>query len=608
MPAPDARSAAQIYPANYWFSLLQVPPEHDFPMAVTGMGASHAVPGPMGQLVGDIQNQAEWLYSIRICQGCHQLGNKATREIEPSLGKFDSTVAAWDRRLKSGQRGPIMQMALSQFPRQRALAMFADWTDRIAAGEVPPAPPRPQGVERNIVLTEWDWGNGSGDWMHDVIATDKRNPTVNRNGQIYATATGSGSFIMLDPNTHEANEVTVPTRVDPNTIQPYYLSTTVDFPSPYFGKQIIWTVNTTPHNLMMDQKGRVWVTSSIRPLANPAFCKEGSSNPYAKNYPLKGSERQVTVYDPETKKWTLIDTCFSTHHLQFAKDKNNTLYFSGQEGVLGWVDTRVYDETGDEKLAQGWCPAYLDTKGTDTFDREVNKTVRGFPYGLAVNPVDGSVWSADVGMPGKIVRIDRGSNPPATCRTEVYEPPYENSKAPGKVSFGPHGIDIDQNGVVWVALYSDHLASFDRRKCALRTGPNATGQQCPEGWTLFQLPGPTLRGAVNAGSADFTYYDWVDQFDSFGLGKNVPIATGTNSDSLLALQPETGKWVVLRVPFPLGFFPRGLDGRINDAKVGSKGRGLWATYSQIPVWHMEGGTAARSMLVYFQLRSGPLDH
>ena len=29
--APDARAAAQIYPANYWYSLIRLPPEGDFP-------------------------------------------------------------------------------------------------------------------------------------------------------------------------------------------------------------------------------------------------------------------------------------------------------------------------------------------------------------------------------------------------------------------------------------------------------------------------------------------------------------------------------------------------------------------------------------------------
>ena len=59
----------------------------------------------------------------------------------------------------------------------RAYKLFADWTDRIAAGELPASrPPRPQGVERNVVLTLWDWA-GPKDYLHDEISTDKRNPT-----------------------------------------------------------------------------------------------------------------------------------------------------------------------------------------------------------------------------------------------------------------------------------------------------------------------------------------------------------------------------------------------------------------------------------------------
>ena len=46
-----------------------------------------------------------------------------------------------------------MAGGLRRFGAERAIAMYADWTDRIMAGEVPPAPPRPQGRERNVVLT-----------------------------------------------------------------------------------------------------------------------------------------------------------------------------------------------------------------------------------------------------------------------------------------------------------------------------------------------------------------------------------------------------------------------------------------------------------------------
>jgi hypothetical protein len=611
--APNPRAAAQVYPANYWFSLVRVPSQTDLLSGSAPIPPIRTAATASAQLVSGIHNQAEWIYAMRGCQHCHQLGDKDTREIEPNLGVFNSSLAAWDRRLMSGQKGPNMQLALSQFPRDRVLAMYANWTDRIAAGEVPPAPPRPQGVERNVVITEWNWAAGPGDWIHDVTSTDRRNPTMNANGVVYGSAAGTHSLVMLDPSTNKPEEIKIPTLQDRKTI-PAYASTGVGYPSPYFGETRVWgDLLTSPHNPMMDQKGNVWVTTTIRGTADPAFCGKGSNNPFAENYPLSSNNLQLAVYEPVREKWTLINTCFGTHHLQFAQDKDNTLYLSGQTGALGWINTRVFDETGDAQASQGWCPAFYDSKGSGKYDPKVDKTVAGFPYGLAVNPVDGSVWYAATGMPGKIVRIDRGSNPPATCRTEVYEPPYQNPKAPDKVAFGPHGIDIDTNGIVWVALDgSSQLASFDRRKCKVRSAATAAGQECQEGWTLYPMPGPVLKGVTGpteeAASADFIYFDWVDRFDILGLGKNVVIATGSDSDSLSVLNPDTGKCVILRIPYPLGFYPRGVDGRIDNPQKGWKDRGLWATYSEVPVWHIEGGKEATSMLMHIQLRPNPLAH
>ncbi len=153
-----------------------------------------------------------------------------------------------------------------------------------------------------------------------------------------------------------------------------------------------------------------------------------------------------------------------------------------------------------------------------------------------------------LGFPGAVVRLSPGANPPETALAEVYEPPFNNPKAPIQ-GFSPRGMDVDRNGVVWAALASGHLASFDRRKCkGPLNGPTATGQHCPEGWTLYPEPLPQMKGVTDAGSAEGSYYTWVDQFDTFGLGANTPINTGNASEGLLAL--KDGKWVVLRVPYP----------------------------------------------------------
>ena len=67
----------------------------------------------------------------------------------------------------------------------------------------------------------------------------------------------------------------------------------------------------------------------------------------------------------------------------------------------------------------------------------------------------------------------------------------------------------------------------------------------------------------------------------------MPIATGNGSDALLAL--VDGKFVTLRVPYPMGFYAKGMDGRIDDPNAGWKGRGLWSTYGTRTPFHIEGG-------------------
>jgi len=599
--APNARAAAEYYPAGYWFSLIRVPDKSDFPGT-----------GPTGNGISpNMDSQAEWLRNLKSggCWACHQLGNKGTRELPPGLGSFSSATAAWERRLQSGQAGVSMINGLNQLGRDRALALFADWTDRIAAGEVPPTPPRPQGLERSVVITQWDWADPKA-YLHDEVSTDRRNPSVNANGLIYGALELSADYLpVLDPVRHTASQVPLTVR-DPNTPP---TSAAMPQPSPYWGHDVIWTSKNNVHNPMLDAHGRVWITSAVRPFDNPDFCKEGSSHPSAKLFPIQRSSRHLALYDPKTKKLTHISTCFGTHHLMFAEDANNTLWTSGGGQVVGWLNTKMFEETGDEVKSQGWTAIIIDTNGNGKRDAYVEPNQPVDPtkdkrfgaafYSVAPTP-DGAVWGSVLGFPGAIVRLNPGSNPPETTLAEVYEPPFNNAKAPVQ-GFSPRGADVDRDGVVWSALASGHLASFDRRKCkGPLNGPAATGQHCPEGWTLYTEPMPQLKGVTDSGSAEGSYYTWVDQFDTFGLGRNTPINTGNAAEGLLAL--KGGKWVVLRVPYPMGYYTKWLDGRIDDPKSGWKGRGLWSTVSTRTPFHMEGGKGTTSKVVKFQLRPDPL--
>ena len=603
VPAPTAKAAAEYYPALYWFSLMHVPPKSDFPGT-----------GPTGNgIAPNIRSQGEWIRQVVNtdgCTGCHQLGGKATREIPASLGTFGSSSQAWDRRIQAGQAGGAMSARFTQVGRSRALAMYADWTDAIAKGKLPEAAPaRPQGRERNIVVTMWDWADPKV-YLHDEIGTDKRHPTVNANGPVYGALEESADYMpVVNPVHNTATQIKLQVR-DPKT--PSQANNPPAQSSPYWGDEAIWTAQTTAHSFAMDDNARVWIAARIRPNQTPAFCQQGSSHPSAMAFPIAQSGRQMQLYDPKTKQVSTIDTCFGTHHLNF--DDNGVLWFTGGGPVEGWFDTKVYDKTHDEQKAQGWTVFVLDTNGNGKRDAYVepdqpidptkDKRINAPFYGVAPSPADGSIWGSVQGMPGSLVRLVPGSNPPATALSEIYELPWNDPKASGR-GFAPRGMDVDSRGVVWTVLSSGQLASFDRRKCkGPLNGPTATGQHCPEGWAFYPLPGPNYQGAVDSASADSAYYDFVDRFDMLGLGTDVPLATGNESEALLAL--VGGKFMTFRVPYPMGFYAKGIDGRIDDAKAGWKGKGIWTSISTRAPFHMEGGRGTTSKLVKFQVRPDPL--
>ncbi|MEX2569297.1 MAG: hypothetical protein WD431_25360 [Cyclobacteriaceae bacterium] len=600
--APSPEEAAQYYPAGYWFSLLEVPDKSHFPGT-----------GPDGNgIAPSITNQAQYLRNIKNgnCLACHQLGSIGTREFHPSLREIESSEAAWERRLQSGQAGGSMTSSLHSLGKEGFLKMFADWTDRIEEGEIPDMPKRPEGLERNVVITQWDWADPKA-YMHDLVSTDRRNPTINANGKIYGALEASADYLpVLDPVNHTASRVPLTVR-DPNT--PVASGPDMPAASPYWGEEAIWNSKANVHNPMLDEEGRVWITAAVRPFDNPEEFKEGSDHPSAQVFPLNRSSRHLGVYDPETEEYKHISTGYSTHHLMFAEDENNTLWTSGGGQVVGWLDTKKYLETGDEIASQGWTPLILDTNGngkrddyvepSEAVDPEKDKRITNGLYAVSPAP-DGSVWGSSLGYPGAVVRLEPGDNPAETALTEYYELPLDENGEPVE-GWSPRGMDIDRNGVAWVALASGHMASFDRSKCTgPLNGPDATGQHCPEGWTFYAEPLPQMKGVEYPGSAESSYYTWVDQFNTLGLGENIPINTGNESEGLLVL--KDGEWVVLRVPYPMGFYTKWMDGRIDDPDAGWKGRGIWATISTRTPFHMEGGKGTTSKVYHFQMRPDPL--
>jgi len=593
VPAPNEAAAAQYYPAIYWFAMLKIPDKDQF-------GGKSDIPEKM--------TQVDWLTTIKnqSCVGCHQLGQLATRTIPAALGQFKSGEEAWIRRVQAGQAAPLMVNQLAGKLGGVPFKYFGEWTDRIAEGELPFAkPPRPQGVERNIVVTTWDWSDGK-KYLHDLISSDKRNPTVNAYGLLYGSPEYATDHLpVLDPKTANVTYITPSIGADvPEALGPGHSA--VEKPvaaSAYWGMEKIWDTKFNNHNDMFDAQGRVWMTGSNHAPGTPAFCRKGSDNPNAKAFPIDINQRQLAVFDAKVQKFTFIDTCFGTHHLQFGFDKDNTLWTSGGGPVAGWLNTKVFDKTGDAEKAQGWAPFVLDTNSNGKLDEYTepdqptdpnkDKRVAGGPYAVMPNPMDGSIWYTVFSGRSGLLRFD-----PKTKLSEIYYIPL-----PG---FGARGGDIDSKGVLWVSLASGHIGSFDRAKCkGPLNGPAATGDHCPEGWSFYKYPGPGFQG-IGDNSAEASYYTWVDQHNAVGLGSDVPISTANENDGFAAL--VDGKMVLLRVPYPLGFYAKGLDARIDDPQAGWKGRGLWSSEGDRTPWLKEGGKGMSPIAVHIQVRPDPLAH
>ena len=563
----DARTpqeAARIYPANYWLSLYEPPPADALPLVgntrrapSAGQGEGELADEESSERAGSYPTREHWLGTMKLnCMLCHQMGQAISRLwLEP-----EHWDAVWDRAGMGRTADGLGRDALS--------ASLVDWTTRIDAGEVPPAPPRPAGVERNVVITQWAWGLQDS-YIHDNVSTDKRDPTLYPDGKVWGIDIGQSYLWALDPVTHTVTSHEVPMRGQPGR-DPSRMGRIQG--------------NTSSHNPMLDDRGNVWLTTRMRGRETPAWAQdvvvdtgEGTSRQLSGRD--MGSGRQLGYFNTASEEFVLVDTVYGTHHLQF--DSQGRLWTSGDRSRLGMLDPSKLDPARPHETE-----AMAQTAFT-RIDPETGRSVMGGGYGIIVNPKDDTIWRA--GYPGIF------GQPPLPNlvgnRIDMFDPKTQEYKQYilPLPAYGPRGIDATTDGRLWFGTGSGHLGRFD---------------PTTEEFTYWETPGPKIRGTDEAtGSADFHYYIWVDQFDAFGLGADMVILTGTNSDSLLVFDPATEAFTKLRIPYPLGTFTRGLDGRIDDPDAGWKGRGLWVSNNTDGLVHTEN---RMGYISHIQLRPDPL--
>ena len=233
--------------------------------------------------------------------------------------------------------------------------------------------------------------------------------------------------------------------------------------------------------------------------------------------------------------------------------------------------------------------------------------IRSGFYGVAYNPVDGSIWGSSLGMPGAVLRFDpTGDNPSETGLTEFYEVPFENPGAEVQDGYSPRGMDIDRNGVVWTPLASGHMASFDpqqvhrpaeragRHRPALPRGVDAVrGAHAPdEGHRrLGQHRGQLLhvgRPVRHPGAGPRPY----------------PSTPATRPRACSRCATASGSPCGCRIRW--GSTPSGWTAASTTPTSGWKGKGVWATWSTRAPFHAETGAGTPSKVVHFQIRPDAL--
>ena len=264
--APSPTAAAEYYPAIYWFSMLGIPDKNDFPG--TGSGGN-GIPAT-------IKSQAMWLDGIKTdgCVGCHQIGNKATRTIEKAFGDGDS-YSAWVRRVQSGQASRLHD------PQYRHARHPARAQDSLPTGpiESPPAncrKPSRSGRKASSAMSSDRVGLGR---AQDVSARPDRDRPAQADGQrqrpdlwlagmehgLRAGArSGEAHGLRHQDSGARSEDPVVDQRSDVRAVA-------------LLGRASrSGTARRSPHNPMLDDKGRVWFTASafVRP-QTAGFLPEG---------------------------------------------------------------------------------------------------------------------------------------------------------------------------------------------------------------------------------------------------------------------------------------------------------------------------------------------
>ena len=540
---------------------------------------------------------------------------RARARFPTALGTFDVVgrgVGAADA-VRTGRRQHDQRRSTSSAT-QRALTMFADWTDRIAAGEVPPAPPRPQGIERNVVITEWDWADPKA-YLHDEVSTDRRNPTRQRERPDLRRARAerrlpagarSRATHTIEPRAADGARSDTRRRRRPTMPQP----------SPYWGDEV--DLDQQEQRPQPDARRARAASGSRPPCGRPTtrtFCKAGLDASVGEAVPDRSGRPAPRDVRPEDEE------ADAHQHLlrhappdvrrgreQHAVDErrraggrlaeHEDVRRDRRRGEVAGLD-RAHPRHQRQRQARRVRRAQPAGRSDEG---QAHRRRRSTPSRRRPTARSGARCSAS---PARSSGSCPGANPPETALAEVYEPPFDNprrrcraSRRAAWTSIATASSGRRSRAATWRAS----IAASARGRSTARRRPASTA---PRAGRSIAEPLPQFKGVTDSGSAEASYYTWVDQFDTLGLGANTPINTGNASEGAAGAEGrQVGR--AARAVSDWASTRSGWTAASTIPNAGWKGRGLWATVSTRAPFHMEAGKGTTSKVMKFQLRPDPL--
>lgn len=348
---------------------------------------------------------------ISQCHFCHQIGNAYTRKPKSEQGWLETI-----RRME-GYGALVTWQNEEEFSQTLAASFQGQPIDHVQTLSMHADLP-------NAQMKEWSFG-GPLNYVHDVELGD--------DGKLYGVDMNTDRIWILDRT-----------------------SNAIDY--------VDWPANDLPLGGLF--AGAVAPLGTFNAYHGPHSIVKG---PDGKLYTTNSLAAEIGIFDPRTRETEFVPTGGDTiypHTLRF--DAQGTLWFTfALSNQIGRMDIKTHKVDVIDLPSNGawrWLTdAMLPTvlKVASWFGKKdmhitlshhqtsgQGREVLNLPYGIDINPVDGSVWYSKL-YGDYIGRVD-----PVTLVVEEYQTPYP----------APRRLRFSKDGTLWIPSFdSGMLMKFDTR-------------------------------------------------------------------------------------------------------------------------------------------------